>query len=178
MFALVEVALIYFDFFIENMGLLISADQLSAQNISFGYDEVILFLQFLAILFTLFDDLVEFFDLFGAIFDLLFFLVQKLFVFAQNFLLLLNLVIFLAVFLMFFQDRILFLVNFFFQLGNLVVHDLILLLESLAVRLGFSQIFGVNVTITAHRLVQALLLFQLCLSVHVFLLKLGNQVIF
>ena len=67
MFALVEVALIYFDLFIENMGLLISADQLSAQNISFGYDEVVLFLQFPAILFTLFDDLVEFFDLFGLI---------------------------------------------------------------------------------------------------------------
>ena len=63
LFSFIEVALVNLDLFIQNMSLLVSSDQLGTQNISFRHHQVIFFLQFLTVLFTLFDNLMQFFDL-------------------------------------------------------------------------------------------------------------------
>lgn len=178
LFTFVKVALIDLYFLIKDVSFLISAYELSAQNVSFRHHQIIFFLEFLTILLALFNNLMKLFDLFRAVHYFIFFLIQEILIFAQYFLLLLNLIILFAMFFMLLQNGILFLVNFFLQLRNLMVHDLVFFLKGLTILLGLSQVLGVYVSITAYSLVQALLLFQLGFGVHVLLLEFRDQIIF
>lgn len=61
--ALAEVALVDLDLFVQNLRLLVAADQLRAQDVSFGHHQVVLLLQLLPVLLALLDDLVQLLDL-------------------------------------------------------------------------------------------------------------------
>ena len=95
--SLLECRLINLNFLIEKIGFCASPDQLSAQNISFRHDELVLLLQFLLLILYLLDNGFELVLLHEEILDFLLFLSDVLLEFLDLALLALDFLVLVAV---------------------------------------------------------------------------------
>lgn len=91
--------------------------------------------------------------------------------------LLFDMLVFLLVLEVLFGQRLLLLFDFFLQLRNLVVDDLVPPFNFLELFLAFGQVFAVQVSVRPNRLIQVLLLFQFSFSFDIFLLELTDEVV-
>lgn len=123
--SLLECRLINLDFLIEKICFCASPDQLSAQDISFRHDELVLLLQFLLLILYLLDDSFELVLLHEEILDLLLFLSDVLLELLDLALLALDLLVLVAVLGVLLHQLVLFGVDLLLQLGDLVGHALV-----------------------------------------------------
>ena len=123
--SLLECRLIDLDFLIEKICFCASPDQLSAQDISFRHDELVLLLQFLLLILYLLDDSFELVLLHEEILDLLLFLSDVLLELLDLALLALDLLVLVAVLGVLLHQLVLFGVDLLLQLGDLVGHALV-----------------------------------------------------
>lgn len=95
-----ESRLINLDFFIKKVSFCTSSDELSSQNVSFAYNQLILFLKFLLLIFNLIDDCLKFILFHKKVLDFVFFF-NNIFLKFLNFLFFIfNFLVFLIMFSM------------------------------------------------------------------------------
>ena len=168
--ALVEGTFLDLDFFVKEGKFLVSFDELGTQDISLIDDHFIIFLLLLFFRFGLTDNIFESGDIallrFNHIFRAL--NVFRDFINVCYKMSVLGVVVFLFFFLR--NNLLIFLVNFFLKLGNLLSHSSELHFELGNLFLGLQKVLGVEVSVGSYSFVKILLLLKSTFSLNILLL--------
>lgn len=163
--------------FVQEIGLSTPSYQLGPQNVSFTYYQLVLFLKLLLLVLNLLDNGLQFVLLDKKVFYLLFFLDDVLLELLYLLLLVFNFFVLLVVLSMLLHQVGLLCVDLFLELSYLMGHSLIPIAVLFFLLLDLRQLFGDQVSVRPHSLVQRLLFLEFGLGFDVLFLELSDKVI-
>mmetsp|Transcript_10297 Transcript_10297/g.15732 ORF Transcript_10297/g.15732 Transcript_10297/m.15732 type:complete len:538 (+) Transcript_10297:515-2128(+) len=172
-----EGALEDLDLLVEEGELIVSTDELGAQDVSLVDDVLVVLLELLDLFVGLLDDVGEFGDLVVLLLPQLLRLVVLVLPVLELALDLLNQLALLGLVVVLLVQGVVGCLDLVLQLRNLMGGDLELPLQLSDLVLGLDQVLRVQVTIGTDSLVEVLLLLQLAFELDVLLLELTDQVL-